>query len=83
MQQSGHTGQNIQIRKNNRNTSCQATEVCGKLLREKYTYKSMKTSLLLSNVIDVDHQISCLFTNKGRFSLPLWILIGVLAKIHE
>ena len=34
-------------------------------------YKSVKTALLLSNVIDADHQNSCLFTNKGYFSLPL------------
>ena len=59
------------------------TEVCGKVLSEKYAYKSVKTALLLSNVIDADHQKSCLFTNKGLFSLPLWVLIGVLAKFHE
>ena len=46
------------------------TEVCGKVLSEKYAYKSVKTALLLSNVIDADHQNSCLFTNKGHFSLP-------------
>ena len=57
------------------------TEVCGKV--EKYAYKSVKTAVLLSNVIDADHQNSCLFTNKGDFSLPLWVLIGVLAKFHE
>ena len=28
------------------------TEVCGKVLSEKYAYKSIKTALLLSNVID-------------------------------
>ena len=43
------------------------TEVCGKVLSEKYAYKSVKTALLLSNVIDADHQNSCLFTNKGHF----------------
>ena len=59
------------------------TEVCGKVLSEKYAYKFVKTALLLSNVIDVDHQNSCLFTNKGHFSLPLWVLTGVLAKFHE
>ena len=59
------------------------TEVCGKVLSEKYAYKSVKISLLLSNVIDADHQNSCLLTNKGHFSLPLWVLIGVLAKFHE
>ena len=37
------------------------TEVCGKVLVEKNAYKSMKTALLLSNVIDVDHQNSWVF----------------------
>ena len=59
------------------------TEVCGKVSSEKYAYKSVKTALLLSNVIDADHQNSCLFTNKGHFPLPLWVLIGFLAKFHE
>ena len=59
------------------------TEVCGKVLREKYAYKSDKTAYLLSNVIDADQQNSCLFTNKGHLSSPLWVLIGVLAKVHE
>ena len=59
------------------------TEVCGKVLSEKYAYKSVKTALLLSNVIDADHQNSCLLTNKGHFSLPLLVLISVLAKFHE
>ena len=59
------------------------TEVCGKVLSEKYAYKSFKTALLLSNVIDADHQNSCLFTNKGHFSSPLWVLIGVVAKFHK
>ena len=58
-------------------------EVCGKVLSEKYAYKSVKTALLLSNVIDANHQNSCLFTNKGHFSSPLWVLIGVLAKCNE
>ena len=48
------------------------TEVCGEVLSEKYAYKSVRTALLLSNAIDADHQNSCLFTNKGHFSLPLW-----------
>ena len=43
------------------------TEVCSKVLSEKNAYKSVKTSLLLSNVTDVDHQNSCLFTNKDHF----------------
>ena len=58
-------------------------EVCGKVLSEKNAYKSVKTALLLSNVIDADHQNSCLFTNKGHFPSLLWVLIGVLAKFHE
>ena len=59
------------------------TDVCGKVLSEKYAYKSVEIALLLSNIIDADHQNSCLFTNKGHFSFPLWVLIGVLAKLHE
>ena len=59
------------------------TEVCGKVLSEKYAYKSVKTALLVSYVIDADHQNSCLFTNKGHFSLFSRVLIGVLAKFHE
>ena len=59
------------------------TEVCGKVLSEKYVYKSVKTALFLSNVIDADHQNSCLFTKKGHFSSPLWVLIGVLVKFHD
>ena len=59
------------------------TEVCGKVLSDTYAYKSVKTASLLSNVIDTDHQNSCLFTNKGHFSVPLWVLIDVLAKFHE
>ena len=59
------------------------TEVCGKILSEKYAYKSVKTAMLLSNVIDADHKNSCLFTNKGHFSLPLWVLIDILAKPYE
>ena len=59
------------------------TEVCCKVLSEKNAYKSVKTALLLSNVIDADQQNSCLFTNKRPFSPPLCVLIGVLAKFHE
>ena len=59
------------------------TEASGKVLSEKYAYKSVKTALSLSNVIDGDHQNSCLFTNKGHFSSPIWVLGGVLAKYHE
>ena len=35
------------------------TEVCGKVLSEKNTYKSVKTALLLFNVMDADNQNSC------------------------
>ena len=59
------------------------TEVCGKVLSEKSAHKSVKTALLLSNVIDADLQNSCLFTNKGHFSSLLGLLIGVPAKFHE
>ena len=59
------------------------TEVRGNVLSDKYAYRSFKTASLLSNVIDADHQNSSLFTNKGHFSPPLWVLIGVLAKFHE
>ena len=59
------------------------TEVCGKVLSKENAYKSVKRALLLSNVIDTDHQNSCLFTNKGNFSSPLLVLIGLLAKCHE
>ena len=55
-------------------------EVWGKVFSEKNAYKSVKTALLLSGVIDADHQNSSLFTNKGQFSAPLWVLIGILAK---
>ena len=57
--------------------------VCGKVLSEKNECKYVKTALLLSNVIDADHQSSCLFRNKGHFSTPLWVLIGFLAKFYE
>ena len=42
------------------------TEVCGKLLSEKSAYKSVKTALLLSNVIDADHLNSFFFFYKQR-----------------
>ena len=35
------------------------TDVRGKVRSEKYAYKSVKRALLLSNVIDADHQKSC------------------------
>ena len=82
-QHSGHMGQNIQNWKTIEKHLVRLTEVRGKVLSEKYAYKSVKTALLLSNVIDAEHQNSCLFTNKGHFSLPLWEIIGVLAKFYE
>ena len=81
-----HGGQMGQILKTEKTIEIQLvklTEVCGKVVSEKNAYKSVKTALLLSTVIDVDHQNSCLFTNKGHFSTPLWVLIGVLAKCYE
>ena len=45
--------------------------------------KSVKTSLLLSNVIDADHQNSCLFANKGHLSSSLCVVVGILAKFRE
>ena len=80
MQHSGHI---FQSEKNIEIHLVRPTEVCGKVLSEKNGYKSIKTALLFSNVIDVDHQNSCLFTNKGHFSSPLWILSGVLAQFHS
>ena len=53
------------------------TEVGNDVSIGKSGYKSVKTSLSLSNVIDADHQNSCLFTNKGHFPSSLWGLIGV------
>ena len=59
------------------------TEVCGSHLSHLILYKTVKTALLLSNVIDADHKNSCLFTNKGHISSSIWVLIGVLTKFHE
>ena len=47
------------------------TEVCGKTPSEKNAYKSVKTPLLLSNVIDADQQNRGLFTNKGHFFITV------------
>ena len=54
-----------------------------KVLSVENGYKSVKTALLLSNVIDADHQNSCLSTNKSHFSSLLWVLIDILAKFFE
>ena len=43
------------------------SEVCGKVLSKINAYKSVKTALLLSNVIDADNQISCLFYKQRPF----------------
>ena len=59
------------------------TEVYGEVLSEKNAYKYVITALLLSNVIDADHQNSCLFTNKAHFLSPSWVLIGVRAQFYE
>ena len=75
----------VKILKNEKTIEIQLvrlTEVCGKVPNEKNAYKSVKTALLLSNVIDADHQNSCLFTNKGHLSSPVRVLIGVLDKFH-
>ena len=44
--------------------------------------KFVKTVLLFSNAIDVDHRNNCMFTNKGHLSSLLWVLIGVLGKFQ-
>ena len=49
-------GQNLKNYKNT--TIVRPTEVCGKVQSEKNGHKSVKTSLLLSNVIDANHQNS-------------------------
>ena len=51
------------------------TEVCCKVLSEKYAYMSVKTALLLSNDIDADHQNSCLFTKAIFHYLQGFILV--------
>ena len=83
MQSSGQISQNIQNCKNVEIQQVRPNEVCGKTFSERNGYKSVETALLLSNVIDADHQNSCLFTNKGHNSSHLWVLIGVLATLYE
>ena len=58
-------------------------EVCGKVLSEKMAISLLKQHCYCPKFIDEDHQNSCLFTNKGHLSLPLWVLIGVLSKFHK
>ena len=43
------------------------TEACGKVLNKKNGYKSVKTALLLSNVIHADHQNSVCLQTKVIF----------------
>ena len=84
MQYIGHMGQNISNRNNNRNETSQANR--GNVVKYKVRKMAIiviKKSMLLSNVIDGDHQNSCLFTNKVHFPSPLWVLIGVLAIFGE
>ena len=49
------------------------TELCGKVKSEKNGYKSAKTSLFFSDVVDADHHLKQLFVYKQRpkFSLKL------------
>ena len=52
------------------------TEVYGKVLSDKNVYKSVKTALLLSNVIDVDHQKNvCLQTKAIFHHLYVFLLV--------
>ena len=76
-------GQIFKIKKTIEIHLVRLTELCGKVLSEKHVYKSVKIAWLLSNVIDAHRQNSCLFTNKGNFSTPLWVLTGVLAEFYE
>ena len=71
--------QNIQNEKNTIEIQLvRPTEVCGKVLSVENVNKSVKTALLLSNVIGADQENSCLFRNKGHFSSPLWVLFLIL-----
>ena len=54
----------------------------------KYKVRKMAKSLLKHHfycpmLLMQTTKNSCLFTNKGHFSSPLWVLIGVLAKFHK
>ena len=64
----------------NRNIT-RPTEVSSILYKVKKMANSL--SLLFSNVIDLHHQNSYLFTNKHHFIFLLRAFIGVLAKFHE
>ena len=43
------------------------TEVCGKVLSEKNDYNAVLTDLLLSSVIDVDHQNNFVYKQRPFF----------------
>ena len=51
MQDSSHTGQDFQAETTIEIHLVRPTEVCVKVLSEKNGYKSVKTSLLLSNAV--------------------------------
>ena len=57
--------QNIQTKKRIEIKLVRPTEVCGQVCGENTGYKSVKTALLLSNVIDDDHHNRCLFKTKA------------------
>ena len=66
-------GQNIQPEKIEIHL-VRLTEVYGKILNEKHVYKSVETALLLSNVIDMDHQNSwAIFHYLYGFQLVFWL----------
>ena len=65
MQHSGKMSQIFKTEKTIEILLVRATEVFGKVLSEKNGYKSVKTALLLSNVLDADHQNSCLVVTRG------------------
>ena len=47
------------------------------------SWLKVKTSLLLSNVIDADHQSRHLFTNKGKFAILARSFDGVLPYLYH
>ena len=50
-----HSGNIFKTEKNIEIQLVRLTEVCGKVLNEKNDYNSIKTALLLFDVIDADH----------------------------
>ena len=59
------------------------TEVCGKVLSEKYTYKSVKQHCYCPMLVMQTTKTAVCLKNKGHFPLLVGLLIGVLAKFHE